>query len=116
RKVQAKEGGKKKIAPKADKPVKPAPAKQPKPVKEKISKPSPTKQSRKGKVQKVHKVKSPLKLIDEDEEVHHEPEPQGKGEDYDLNRAIQIILETFQAYGQALVSGVTIREQVEEAT
>nr|GFA73444.1 histone deacetylase 14 [Tanacetum cinerariifolium] len=31
---------------------------------------------KKGKVQKVHKGKSPLKLIDEDEEVHHEPKPQ----------------------------------------
>ncbi|GKE50177.1 hypothetical protein Tco_1481435 [Tanacetum coccineum] len=102
RKVQVKEGGKKKTAPKADKPVKPTPAKQPKPVKEKISKPSPTKQSRKGKVQKVRKGKSYLKLIDEDEEVHHEPEPQGKGEDYDLNRAIQMSLETFQ--GKAIAT------------
>ncbi|GJT93492.1 copia protein [Tanacetum coccineum] len=87
RKVQAKEGGKKKTTPKADKPVKPALAKQPKPVKEKISKPSPTKQSRKG-----------------------------KGEDYDLNRAIHMSLETFQAYGQALVGGVAIHKHVEEPT
>ncbi|GJU54911.1 hypothetical protein Tco_1228625 [Tanacetum coccineum] len=70
RKVRAKKGGKKKTTPKADKP---APAKQPKPVKEKISKPSPTKQSRKGKVAKVQKGKSPLKLVDEDEEVHVDP-------------------------------------------
>ncbi|GKE19464.1 hypothetical protein Tco_1427041, partial [Tanacetum coccineum] len=55
-------------------------------------------------------------LIDEDEEVHHEPEPQGKGEDYDLNRAIQMSLETFQVHGQAPGGGVAIREQVEEAT
>ncbi|GJT09535.1 hypothetical protein Tco_0856577 [Tanacetum coccineum] len=86
RKVQAKEDGKKKTAPKADKPVKPAPAKRPKP------------------------------LIDEDEEVHHEPEPQGKGEDYDLNRAIQMSLETFQAHGQAPIGGVVICEPVAEAT
>ncbi|GJU14192.1 hypothetical protein Tco_1136588 [Tanacetum coccineum] len=89
RKVQAKEGGQKKTTPKADKP---------------------------GKVQKVRKGNSSLKLIDEDEEVHHEPEPQGKGEDYDLNRAIQMSLETFQVHGQAPGGGVAIREQVEEAT
>ncbi|GJV79667.1 retrovirus-related pol polyprotein from transposon TNT 1-94 [Tanacetum coccineum] len=52
----------------------------------------------------------------EHEEVHHEPEPQGKDEDYDLNRAIHMSLETFQAHGQAPVGGVAIREQVEEAT
>nr|GEW43294.1 hypothetical protein [Tanacetum cinerariifolium] len=80
----------------------------------KKTKPSPTKKSSKGKVQKIHKGKTHLKLIDEDEEIHHEPEPQGEDEDYDLNQAIQMSLETFQAHGQALVSGVAIREQVEE--
>ncbi|GKC08620.1 hypothetical protein Tco_1000230 [Tanacetum coccineum] len=104
KKITAEKGGKKKSASKADQSKKPTTAKQPKPV------PS------NGKVQKVHKGKSPLKLIDEDEEVHHEPEPQGVGEDYDLNRAIQMSLETFQAHGQAPVGGVAIREQVEEAT
>ncbi|GKF57519.1 hypothetical protein Tco_0171056, partial [Tanacetum coccineum] len=108
--------GKKKTTPKADKPVKPAPAKRPKHVKEKISKPSPAKQSRKGKVQKVRKEKSPLKLIDEDGKVHHEPEPQGKGEDFNLNRAIQMSLETFQAHGQAPVGGVAIHKPVAKAT
>ncbi|GJW58964.1 hypothetical protein Tco_0105695 [Tanacetum coccineum] len=107
RKIQAKEGGKKKTTPKADKPLKPAPAKQPKPkpVKERSTKPTLLQKASKGKVQKVRKGKSPLKLIDEDEEVHHEPEPQGVGEDYDLNRAIQMSLETFQAHGQAPVGG-----------
>ncbi|GKD96482.1 hypothetical protein Tco_1380379, partial [Tanacetum coccineum] len=47
----------------------------------------------------------------EHEEVHHEPEPQGVGEDYDLNRAIQMSLETFQVHGQAPVGGVAICEQ-----
>ncbi|GJS88021.1 hypothetical protein Tco_0770657 [Tanacetum coccineum] len=37
-----------------------------------------------------------------------------ESEDYDLNRPIQISLETFQAYGQAPVGGVAICEQVEE--
>nr|GEV40881.1 hypothetical protein [Tanacetum cinerariifolium] len=87
RKVQPKEGGKKKTTPKADKPITPAPAKQPKPkpVKEKSTKPPPLQKATKGKVQKVRKGKIPLKLIDEDE----------------------------GAYGQALVGGVAIREQVE---
>ncbi|GKF89282.1 hypothetical protein Tco_0263245, partial [Tanacetum coccineum] len=40
----------------------------------------------------------------------------GEGEDFNLNRAIQMILETFQAHGQAPVGRVTMREQVEEAT
>ncbi|GJX29274.1 hypothetical protein Tco_0237353, partial [Tanacetum coccineum] len=71
---------------------------------------------KKGKVQKVRNGKSPLKLIDEDEEVHHEPEPQGEGEEYDLERAIQMSLESFHAHGQAPVGGVAIREPVAEAT
>ncbi|GJY93340.1 hypothetical protein Tco_0509122, partial [Tanacetum coccineum] len=110
RKIQAKKGGKKKTIPKADKPAKPAPGKQPKPVKEKISKPYPTKQSLKGKVAKVQNGKSPLKLVDEDEEVHHEPEPQGKGDDPNLTRAIQMSLASFQEQGQAPIGGVAIRE------
>nr|GEU71490.1 retrovirus-related Pol polyprotein from transposon TNT 1-94 [Tanacetum cinerariifolium] len=69
-----------------------------------------------GKEKKVHKGKSPLKLIDEDEEVHHEPKPQGEGKDYDLNQAIQMSLETFQSYGQAPVGGVAIHVQGEEIT
>ncbi|GJY56995.1 hypothetical protein Tco_0456110 [Tanacetum coccineum] len=93
RKPTAKEGGKRKTISKAEQPKKStpikqtklAPAKQPKPVKEKTSNPSPTKKIRKGKVVKVCKVKSPLKLIDEDEEALHEPEPQGEGEDYYLD-------------------------------
>ncbi|GJS85173.1 retrovirus-related pol polyprotein from transposon TNT 1-94 [Tanacetum coccineum] len=90
-KVQAKEGGKKKTTPKADKPVKPAPAKQPKPkpVKEKSTKPTPLQKAKKGKVQKVRNGKSPLKLIDEDEEVHHKLEPQGVGRLQQLKRHVQ---------------------------
>ncbi|GJT93713.1 hypothetical protein Tco_1082558 [Tanacetum coccineum] len=112
RKVQVKEGGKKKTAPKADKPVKPTTAKQPKPkpVKEKSTKPTPLQKAGKGKVKKVRNVKSGFQLVDEEEqaeheEVHHEPEPQGKGEDYDLNRVIQMSLETFQAHELPTKSG-----------
>nr|GFD23043.1 hypothetical protein [Tanacetum cinerariifolium] len=92
-----KEGGKKKTTPKADKPVKPTPAKQakpgttkqpkPKPVQEKPTKPTP--------IQKTVK---------------------GAGEEYDLERAIQMSLESFQAQGQAHAGGVAIREHVVEAT
>nr|GEV38890.1 retrovirus-related Pol polyprotein from transposon TNT 1-94 [Tanacetum cinerariifolium] len=92
-------GGKKKTTPKADKPVKPAPAKQakptttkqpkPKPVKEKPTKPTPIQKARQAT-----------------------PKPQGAGEEYDLERAIQMSLESFQAH----VSGVAIREPVAEAT
>nr|GEY64049.1 hypothetical protein [Tanacetum cinerariifolium] len=99
-----KDGGKKKTTPKADKPRKPAPAKQakpatakqptPKPVKEKPTKPTPIQKAGKEVV----------------------PEPQGAGEEYDLERAIQMSLESFQAQGQAHVGGVAIREPVAEAT
>ncbi|GJU31096.1 hypothetical protein Tco_1174685 [Tanacetum coccineum] len=104
------EGGKKKSATKADKSKKPATAKQlkPKPIKDKSSKPAPAQKSKvtqekpsmpstvkhpkRGKVQKIHKGKSPLQLIDEDESTQYEPEPepeyQGEGEEYDVKRAI----------------------------
>ncbi|GKA63824.1 hypothetical protein Tco_0763430, partial [Tanacetum coccineum] len=84
----AEKGGKKK----------PETAKQlkPKPVKEKSSKPAPT-----------LKPKSPLQLIDEDELTQPEPKPepehQGDAEEYDVERAIQMSLESFQAQGQAHV-------------
>ncbi|GJR56107.1 hypothetical protein Tco_0874422 [Tanacetum coccineum] len=50
RKPTAKEGGKKKTASKADKPKKPAPAKQTKPVKEKTTKPTPLKKASKDEL------------------------------------------------------------------
>nr|GEU80529.1 retrovirus-related Pol polyprotein from transposon TNT 1-94 [Tanacetum cinerariifolium] len=94
KKIVAEEGGKKKSASKANKPKKPVPSKQSKPApatkpefaQEKLSESSPAKHPKMGKVQKVRKGKSHLKLIDE------------------------------EAHGQAPVSGVAIREQVEEAT
>nr|GEU29836.1 hypothetical protein [Tanacetum cinerariifolium] len=82
--------------PKADKPVKPAPAKQAKPVTAKQPKPKPVKQ----------KPTKPTPLQKAD-----------KGEEYDLEQAIQMSLESFQARGQAHVGGVAIfREPVAEAT
>ncbi|GJY77881.1 hypothetical protein Tco_0483682 [Tanacetum coccineum] len=79
---------------------------------EKPLEPSPAKQSKRGKVRNIRKGKSPLKLIDEDKEVHHKLGPQGEGEEYDVERAIQMSLELFQAHGQALVGGVDFRETV----
>nr|GEV39760.1 hypothetical protein [Tanacetum cinerariifolium] len=71
-----------------------------------------------GKKKTTPKADRPL--IDELDEEQDQPkvihEPQGAGEEYDLERAIQMSLESFQAQGQAYVSGVAIREPVEEAT
>nr|GEW86625.1 histone deacetylase 14 [Tanacetum cinerariifolium] len=59
-------------------------------------------------------------LVDEPDEELDQPEavpkPQGACEEYDLERAIQMSLESFQAQGQAHVGGVSIREPVAEAT
>nr|GEV14535.1 copia protein [Tanacetum cinerariifolium] len=104
----AKKGGKKKTTPKADKPVKPAPAKQAKPatakqpkskpVKEKPTKPTPIQKAGIGKVIKARTVKSSLQLVDEPNEEQDQPEaisePRGAGEEYDLERAIQMNAET----------------------
>nr|GEW58122.1 Gag-Pol polyprotein [Tanacetum cinerariifolium] len=103
-KIAAKtEGGKKKTAPKADKPMKPAPAKQAKPatakqpklkpVKEKSTKPTPLQKFGKGKVTKARNIKSSLQLVDKPDEEHDQPK-----------------------HGQAHVGGVAIREHVAEAT
>ncbi|GKA70517.1 hypothetical protein Tco_0776656 [Tanacetum coccineum] len=100
RKPTTKEGRKKKTTSKL------APAKQTKHVKEKTTKPFPTKKVRKGKVAKIHKGKSSLQLVDKDEEVQHEPEPQVKDEEYDIHKGIQMSLESFLP----LVGGVAIRE------
>ncbi|GJY22648.1 hypothetical protein Tco_0396306 [Tanacetum coccineum] len=92
RKPTTKEGGQKKTAFEADKPKKPtpfkkpAPAKQTKPVKQKTTQPYLTKKIRKGKVAKIRKGKSSLQLVDEDEEVQHEHEPQIEDDEYNLQR------------------------------
>ncbi|GKE40102.1 hypothetical protein Tco_1463507, partial [Tanacetum coccineum] len=65
-------------------------------AKEKSSKPTPT-----------PKPKTPLQLIDEDEPTQPEPEPEtkylGEGDEYDVERAIQMSLESFQAQIEAHV-------------
>ncbi|GJS04652.1 hypothetical protein Tco_0321160 [Tanacetum coccineum] len=92
-----KEGGKKKTAPKADKHVKPAPAKQSEPATAKQPKPKPVKE----------------KSTKQEEAQHEpEPEPQGEGKEYDVERAIQMSLESFQAQDQAHVGSVAIREPI----
>ncbi|GJX88458.1 hypothetical protein Tco_0340472 [Tanacetum coccineum] len=112
-KPTAKDGGKKKKAHPVGKSKKPAPvkelahAKQTKPVKEKTSKPSPSKKIRKGKVMKVRKGKRSDHLVDEeDEEPQPASEPQVEDDEYNLQRGIQMSLESFQAP----VGGVAIRE------
>ncbi|GKD46811.1 hypothetical protein Tco_1271456 [Tanacetum coccineum] len=69
-----------------------------------------------GKVQKISKGKSYLQLIDEDEPTQPEPEHQGEGEEYDVERAIQMSFESFQAQSQAHVGGVAIQEPIAKAT
>nr|GFA20550.1 hypothetical protein [Tanacetum cinerariifolium] len=92
-----KEGGKKKMAPKADIPIKPAPAKQAKPATAKEPKPKPVKEK--------STKPTPLQKAD-----------MGVCEENDLERAIQTSLESFQVLGQAHFGGVVIREPVVEAT
>ncbi|GJT21346.1 hypothetical protein Tco_0891283 [Tanacetum coccineum] len=111
--VTNEEGGKKRKAPPAGKSKKPAPTKQPapakqtKPVKEKTFKPSPSKKIRKGKVIKVRKGKRYDHLVnEEDEEPQPASEPQVEDDEYNLQRGIQMSLESFQAP----VGGVAIRE------
>ncbi|GKE99742.1 hypothetical protein Tco_0023093, partial [Tanacetum coccineum] len=146
-KVAAEKEGKKKSAstkqpkpnPSIEKLTKPAPASKPKvskekpskasnakppkpkPAKEKLTKATPLQKASKGKVAKVHNVKSSFQLVDKpDEEPTHselvfEPEQEGAGEEYDMEHAIQMSLESFQAQGHAHVGGVAIQEPVVEA-
>ncbi|GJV49556.1 reverse transcriptase domain-containing protein [Tanacetum coccineum] len=83
-----------------EKSSKPAPAPKPKVTKEKPSKPSPMKYPKRGKVQKLRKGKSPLKLIDEDEPTQPEPEPEPE----------------HQGTWSSTYGGVAIREPVAKAT
>ncbi|GJU21528.1 hypothetical protein Tco_1154870 [Tanacetum coccineum] len=127
-KIAAEKGGKKKPAtakqlkpkPVKEKSSKPAPAPKPKVTQVKPAKPSHAKHSKMGKVQKIRKGKSSLQLIDEDEPTQPEPEPepehQGEREEYDVERAIQMSLESFQAHSQVHVGGVAIREPIAKAT
>ncbi|GKC30570.1 hypothetical protein Tco_1037864 [Tanacetum coccineum] len=81
-----------------EKPFKASTAKPPKlkPTKENSTKATPLQKSSKGKVAKVHNVKSSFQLVDEpDEEPAQsepvpEPEQEGAGEEYNMERAIQM--------------------------
>nr|GEX33107.1 hypothetical protein [Tanacetum cinerariifolium] len=94
----------------------------PKPAKEKSTKTTPLQKVGKGKIAKVRKVKSPFQLVDEldEEPTQSEPEPelerQGEGKEDDMELAIQMSLESFQAQSQAHVGSAAIREPVTEAT
>ncbi|GJV92409.1 retrovirus-related pol polyprotein from transposon TNT 1-94 [Tanacetum coccineum] len=93
----------------------------PKPAKEKATKVTPLQKADNGKVAKVRNVKSTFQLVDEpnEEPAHFEPEPEPEqedaGEEYDMECAIQMSLESFQAQGHAHVEGVAIQEPVAEA-
>ncbi|GKB93866.1 hypothetical protein Tco_0980003, partial [Tanacetum coccineum] len=105
--VTDEESVKKKTVPPTDKSKKPTPAKQTKHVKEKSTKPTPSKKASKGKVLKVQKGKRSSHLVDEeDEEPRPTSEPQIEDDEYNLQRGIQMSLESFQAP----VGGVAIRE------
>ncbi|GJT62373.1 hypothetical protein Tco_1005906 [Tanacetum coccineum] len=71
-----------------------APASKPKVTREKPVKPSPEKHPKRGKVQIIRKGKSSLQLIDEEEPSQPEPIHQGEGKEYDVERAIQMSLES----------------------
>ncbi|GKE25156.1 hypothetical protein Tco_1436668, partial [Tanacetum coccineum] len=104
-----------------EKPSKASTAKQPKSklAKEKSTKATPPQKASKGKVAKVHNMKSSFQLVDEPDEepAHSEPEPEqeGAGGEYDMDRSIQMSLESFQAQSHAHVEGVAIQEPVTEA-
>ncbi|GJY74839.1 hypothetical protein Tco_0479270 [Tanacetum coccineum] len=105
--VTDEESVKKKTVPPTDKSKKPTPGKQTKPVKEKFTKPTPSKKASKGKVLKVQKGKRYGHLVDEeDEEPQAAFKPQIEDDEYNLQRGIQMSLESFQAP----VDGVAILE------
>nr|GEU83325.1 integrase, catalytic region, zinc finger, CCHC-type, peptidase aspartic, catalytic [Tanacetum cinerariifolium] len=74
-----------------------------KPAKEKSTKTTPPQKASKGKITKVRKVKSPFQLVDEPdkEPAQCEPEPElehkSEGDKNDMELAIQMSLESFQA-------------------
>nr|GEY39267.1 hypothetical protein [Tanacetum cinerariifolium] len=110
--------------------TKPAPAPKPKATKERLSKASTAKPPKpklakekstkttlpqkagKGKIAKVRKAKSPFLLVDEPDEepAQSEPKPelehQGEGNKDDMELAIQMSLELFQAQSQEHVGAI----------
>ncbi|GJT06085.1 retrovirus-related pol polyprotein from transposon TNT 1-94 [Tanacetum coccineum] len=122
KKVAAEKEGNKKSASTKQPKLKPASTTNPpnpKHAKENLTKAKPLQKAGKGKVAKVRTVKSSLQLVNEpDEELaHSEPEPkhQGEGEEFDMERAIQMSLDSFQVQVHAGVGGVAIQELVAEA-
>ncbi|GKB96185.1 hypothetical protein Tco_0982322, partial [Tanacetum coccineum] len=71
--------------------------------------------TKKGRKDKPHLVDKP-----DEEPAHSEPKPkpehQGEGKEFDMECAIQMSLELFQAQSQAHVGGVAIREPIAEAS
>ncbi|GJX88903.1 hypothetical protein Tco_0340917 [Tanacetum coccineum] len=108
-KVAAEKEGKKKTAstkqPKSKsatkKSSKPAPAAKPKPAKEKPSKPS--------------TAKPPIPKPAKPTPLQRPTRPEQEGEEYDMEHAIQMSLESFQAQGHVHVGDVAIQEPVAEA-
>ncbi|GJV22353.1 hypothetical protein Tco_1371373 [Tanacetum coccineum] len=116
--VMAEEGVKKKKSPLVAKSKKPSPAKKPTPAKKKSTKPIFSRKVRKGK-----EVKRLLKLVDEEdeeasvdeaeEEPQPTPEPPVDEDEYNLQKGIQMSLESLDAQGQgrqAPVGGVVIHK------
>nr|GEX54701.1 retrovirus-related Pol polyprotein from transposon TNT 1-94 [Tanacetum cinerariifolium] len=93
----------------------------PKPAKENSTKTTPPQKANKGKIAKFRKVKSPFQLVDEPDEEPAQFEPElelehhGEGDEDDMELAIQMSLESFQAQSQAHIGEVAIREPVAEA-
>nr|GEX96958.1 histone deacetylase 14 [Tanacetum cinerariifolium]GEX97765.1 histone deacetylase 14 [Tanacetum cinerariifolium] len=96
---------------------------------EKSSKPAPSPKLKatkerpsKASTAKTSMPKPAKKLVDEPDEepTQSEPEPelehQGEGDKDDMERTIQMSLESFQAQSQEHVGGVDIREPIAEAT
>ncbi|GJT42315.1 hypothetical protein Tco_0951030 [Tanacetum coccineum] len=83
---------------------KPAPALKPKPAKEKPSKTSTTKPPK----PKPAKATPRQKANKAQSEPEPEPKQEGEGEEYDMERAIQMSLESFQAQGHAHARGTYI--------
>nr|GEV11558.1 reverse transcriptase domain-containing protein [Tanacetum cinerariifolium] len=74
----------------------------------------------KGKIVEFRKAKSPFQLVDEpgEEPAYFEPEPelehQGKGDDDEMERAIQMSLKTFQAQREDVGKQQNIKENTVE--
>ncbi|GJV82587.1 hypothetical protein Tco_1522485 [Tanacetum coccineum] len=65
---------------------------------------------------KVRKGKKSDDVVDEDDEVQHAPEPQVEDDEYNLQRGIQMSLESLQAHGHVPLSELAIRELVSGIT